>query len=307
MPQPNAERLSFQTIGIVGCGLIGCSIAAALKSRGFPGRIVGCGRPGSNLETAIARKLIDRAEADLAQAATACDLIVVCTPVDHIVEDIRTAAQSARPGTLITDAGSVKQGVCGSAGKLPPSVTFIGSHPIAGSEKQGCAHADADLFDGHVCVLTPLPATAHAEIARLTDFWEALGMSVVAMSPEAHDRVLAQTSHVPHAVAAALAASLDPENRSLTAGGFQDTTRIAAGDPQLWSAILLANAGEVTAGLRAVSQRLHELLGAIENRDKQQLEELLKVAKHNRDSLGQPQTGPSAQYKIEKNKIERTD
>src|SRR5579859_34930 len=124
MAQPNAEKLPFQTIGIVGCGLIGCSIAAALKSRRFPGRIVGCGRPGKNLETAFDRKLIDRAEADLAKAAAVCDLIVICTPVDRIVDDIRTAAQSARPGTLITDAGSVKQSVCGSVGNLPPSVTF---------------------------------------------------------------------------------------------------------------------------------------------------------------------------------------
>jgi len=307
MTQPNAERLPFQTIGIVGCGLIGCSIAAALKSRGFPGRIIGCGRPGPNLETAISRKLIDRAESDPAQAAAACELIVVCTPVDRMVEDIRTAARSARPRTLITDAGSVKQSVCGAVGNLPPNVTFIGSHPIAGSEKQGCQHADAKLFDGRVCVLTPLPTTPRAEISRLSDFWQALGMSVVEMTPEAHDRVLAQTSHVPHAVAAALAVSLDPENRSLTAGGFQDTTRIAAGDPQLWSAILLANAGEVTAGLRAVSERLHDLLGAIENRDKQRLEALLKVAKHNRDSLGHAQMGTSAQHKIEQDKIERTD
>jgi cyclohexadieny/prephenate dehydrogenase len=286
MAQPNAERLSFQTIGIVGCGLIGCSIAAALKSRGFPGRIVGCGRPGPNLQTAISRKLVDSAESDLAQAVAACELIVVCTPVDRMVEDIRTAALSARAGTLITDAGSVKQSVCGSVGNLPANVTFIGSHPIAGSEKQGCQHADARLFDGRVCVLTPLPTTSRAEISRLRDFWRALGMSVVEMTPEAHDRVLAQTSHVPHAVAAALAASLDPENRLLTAGGFQDTTRIAAGDPQLWSAILLANAGEVTAGLRAVSERLSELAGAIQSQDKNRLAQLLTVAKQRRDGLG---------------------
>jgi cyclohexadieny/prephenate dehydrogenase len=286
MAQPNAERLSFQTIGIVGCGLIGCSIAAALKSRGFPGRIIGCGRPGPNLQTAISRKLVDSAESDLAQAVAACELIVVCTPVDRMVEDIRTAALSARAGTLITDAGSVKQSVCGSVGNLPANVTFIGSHPIAGSEKQGCQHADAKLFDGRVCVLTPLPTTPRAEVSRLTHFWQALGMSVVEMTPEAHDRVLAQTSHVPHAVAAALAASLDPENRLLTAGGFQDTTRIAAGDPQLWSAILLANAGEVTAGLRAVSERLSELAGAIQSQDKNRLAQLLTVAKQRRDGLG---------------------
>jgi prephenate dehydrogenase len=285
MTQPNAEALPFATIGIVGCGLIGCSIAAALKSRGFRGRIVGCGRPGANLETALGRKLVDSVESDLSRAGHACDLIVVCTPVDRIVADVRAVAQSARPGTLITDAGSAKQSICGAIGQLPGGVTFIGSHPIAGSEKQGCGHADAELFKDHVCVLTPPPAVPRAEVTRLTQFWQSLGMSVVEMSADAHDRVLAQTSHVPHAVAAALALSLEPENGSLTAGGFQDTTRIAAGDPALWSAIFLANAGEVAAGLRAVSTRIHELLAAIEMRDKSRLEEILRLAKRNRDDL----------------------
>jgi prephenate dehydrogenase len=119
-------------------------------------------------------------------------------------------------------------------------------------------------------------------------------MSVVEMSPEAHDRALAQTSHVPHLVAAALAATLAAENRSLTGGGFQDTTRIAAGDPQLWSAIFLANAGEVSAGLRVVAARLEELQSAIEKGDKGRLEELLKVAKQNRDGLGPASKGAAA-------------
>ncbi len=286
MTQGDAEQLPFQTIGIVGCGLIGCSIAAALKKRGFGGRIVGCGRPGKNLDTALRKKLVDRGESDLAKAAAGCDLIVVCTPVNRIVDDVRSVAGGARRGGLITDAGSVKETICQSLVDLPAGVTFIGSHPIAGSEKQGCAHADADLFEGHACVLTPDEKTPHEKVASVMAFWQALGMSVVEMSPEAHDRALAQTSHVPHAVAAALAASLDVENRGLTAGGFQDTTRIAAGDPELWTAILLANAGEVAAGLRSVSARLAELLAAVESHDKMRLTALLRTAKQNRDGLG---------------------
>jgi cyclohexadieny/prephenate dehydrogenase len=285
MTHANAETLPFQTIGIVGCGMIGCSLAAALKSRKFRGQIVGCGRPGANLETALARGLVDRVESEAAKTAAACDFLVVCTPVDRIADDVRALAKAARPGTLITDAGSVKQPICRSLEDLPAGVAFIGSHPIAGSEKQGCAHADAQLFVDRVCVVTPLPSASRAQVARVGEFWQALGMSVVEMSPEAHDRALAQTSHVPHAVAAALAASLDVENRGLTAGGFQDTTRIAAGDPELWSAILLANAGEVAAGLRTVSAQLAELLAALETHDKTRLQALLRTAKQNRDGL----------------------
>jgi prephenate dehydrogenase len=286
MTHANAETLPFQTIGIVGCGMIGCSLAAALRSREFRGQIVGCGRPGANLETALGRGLVDRVESEAARAAAACDFVVVCTPVDRIADDVRALAKAARPGTLITDAGSVKQPICRSLEDLPAGVAFIGSHPIAGSEKQGCAHADAELFVDRVCVVTPPPSVSRAQVARVGEFWQALGMSVVEMSPEAHDRALAQTSHVPHAVAAALAASLDVENRGLTAGGFQDTTRIAAGDPELWSAILLANAGEVAAGLRTVSARLGDLLAALESHDKMRLRALLQTAKQNRDGLG---------------------
>jgi prephenate dehydrogenase len=285
MSNTSAEGVPFQTIGIVGCGLIGCSIAAALKKRGFRGQIVGCSRGGANLATALARGHIDRAETDLATAARQCDLVVVCTPVDRIVDEIRLAAAACRPGTLLTDSGSVKQSLCTplSSG-IPTGVTFIGSHPIAGSEKQGCAHASADLFENRVCVLTPDSSTPRQDIDRLTAFWRSLGLVVVEMSAEQHDRALAQTSHVPHVVAAALAASLAAENRHLTAGGFQDTTRIAGGDPELWTAILMSNADQVADGVRNFSACLAAILRAIETRDKETLVALLRSAKQSRDA-----------------------
>jgi prephenate dehydrogenase len=286
MPNTTAAGVPFQAIGIVGCGLIGCSIAAALKTRGFHGRLIGCGRAGANLEMAAARGHIDVAETDLARAARQCDLLVVCTPVDHIVDDVRTAAGSCKSGALITDSGSVKQAICGPLSKgLTSAVTFIGSHPIAGSEKQGCANASPHLFENRVCVVTPDPSTPRQEVERLSAFWRFLGLSIVEMSAEDHDRALAQTSHVPHVVAAALAASLDRGNHHLTAGGFQDTTRIAAGNPELWTAILMANAEAVTDGVRTFSARLADLLRALETRDKRGLSELLLLAKKNRDAV----------------------
>lgn len=286
MSNTTAAGVPFHTIGIVGCGLIGCSIAAALKARGFSGLIVGCGRKGSNLQTAIARGFIDIAETDLAKAAGACDLVVVCTPVDQIVDDVRVVAGACRSGTLITDAGSSKQAICGPLStELSPGAIFIGSHPIAGSEKQGCAHARPDLFENHVCVLTPGAETPRGEVERLAAFWKSLGSSVVEMSARDHDRALAQTSHVPHVVAAALAASLAAENRSLAAGGFQDTTRIAAGDPELWTAILLSNRDAVADGVRSFSEHLAGILRAVESRDKAALADLLRSAKQNRDAV----------------------
>jgi cyclohexadieny/prephenate dehydrogenase len=293
MTKTTGDPASFEAIGIVGCGLLGCSIATALKQRNFRGRIVGCGRLGANLQTAFARGYVDAVESDLTKVATSCDLFIVCTPVDRIVEDVRTLAANCRPGTLITDTGSVKETICRplSTG-LPPAATFIGAHPIAGSEKQGCSSANPDLFVNRVCVLTPERKTPRPMIDRLAGFWRSLGMTVVEMSAEAHDRALAQTSHVPHVVAAAVAASVDVSHRGLTAGGFQDTTRVAAGDPELWTAILLANANETTAGLAAVSDRLNCFLRALEARDGQALMNLLRGAKQNREAV---MSGPAAE------------
>jgi prephenate dehydrogenase len=286
MSNTSAAGLPFQTIGIVGCGLIGCSIAAALKSRGFRGRMIGCGRAGKNLEIATTRGYVDAAETDLANACRQCDLVVICTPVDQIVNDVRVAADAAPTGGLITDSGSVKQTVCGPLSKgLPTGITFIGSHPIAGSEKQGCAHANPDLFENRVCVVTPDATTPRTAVDRLSIFWQSLGMSVVEMSAQAHDVALAQTSHVPHVVAAAVAASLASDNRGLTGSGFHDTTRIAIGDPELWASILLANADAVSHAILGFSASLTTFAHALEKRDRRALVELLRSAKENREAV----------------------
>jgi prephenate dehydrogenase len=277
---------SIETVAIVGVGLIGGSIAAALKQRGHSGEIVGVGRSQERLAEIRAAGFIDAGTCSLAEAAARADLVVFCTPVDAIAGGVLEAAAACRSGTLLTDAGSVKGAICRAvAGKLPPRIEFIGSHPLAGSERQGFCNADANLFEGRICVLTPCAATPANQLTRLESFWRTLGSAVIELSPEVHDRALAETSHLPHAVAAALAATLSPENRRLAATGFCDTTRIAAGDPELWSAIFLANADEVVARLDAYGENLHKLRAAIANRDATALKKLLEVAKTNRDSV----------------------
>ena len=162
-----------ETIAIIGVGLIGGSIAAALKKRGFAGRIIGVGRNASRLENAKAAGLIDACSTDPAEAAGQSDLIVFCTPVNLIVEGVRDISATCRPGTLITDAGSTKGNLCRElSSEFAEVVTFIGSHPLAGSEKQGCEEADPDLFQNRVCVVTPNDTTAADQISRLNAFWE---------------------------------------------------------------------------------------------------------------------------------------
>ena len=215
------------------------------------------------------------------------DLWVFCTPVDQIAAGILSVRGQPGKSTLVTDAGSVKGAICDEVrGKLPAGVEFIGSHPLAGSEKRGFEFSEADLFLNRLCVLTPDGSTSQVGLQRLRGFWESLGMQVVEMDAAAHDLALAETSHLPHLVAAALAGVLQEKNAHLAATGFADTTRIASGDPALWSAIFLQNAEGIGKALARFSDSLAEFQKALEQKDAQALQNLLQHAKTNRDRLG---------------------
>ena len=287
MPPADPPPSAFaESVAVVGVGLIGGSIGAALKRRGFPGRVIGVGRDQRRMQFAArVENLIDEPTDDLCAAAASADLIVFCTPVDRITDGVRACAPHCRPGTLLTDAGSIKGAICHELTGLPDGVTFVGSHPLAGSEKSGFEHARGDLFQDRVCVVTPRPDAPARQLERLTAFWRFLGMRVVAMTPEAHDETLAETSHLPHVAAAALAATLADDHRPFAATGFRDTTRVAAGDPDLWTAILLANAAPVLAALTRFETRLADFRRALEARDAPALKNLLTHAKTNRDAL----------------------
>jgi prephenate dehydrogenase len=238
------------------------------------------------LQRALARGALDEARPDAAAAADGADVVVVCTPVDAVAAQAVAAAPACRPGALLTDAASVKGPVVRAVeGSLPPGVSFVGGHPLAGSEKQGPEHAGPHLFEGRVVVLTPTPRTDADALSRAAALWEALGARVRRMDPDAHDRALALTSHLPHLTAAALAGVLPPEWAELTATGFRDATRVAAGGPELWAAILHANAAEVRAALDRLDGRLAEFRRALASGDRAALTELLRQGKQARDGL----------------------
>jgi prephenate dehydrogenase len=283
----SASDFSAETVAIVGVGLIGGSLGGALRQRKLARRVVGVGRDRERLAMAQWAGLINEFTCDLNAAAAEAALVVVCTPVNRIAAQVRTACETARPGTLVTDAGSVKGAICTALSDLAagPRV-FIGSHPLAGSEKAGFENANPDLFDGRTCVITPLPGHAPGDIARIEQFWQQLGMRVTKMTPEDHDAALARTSHAPHVLAAAIAAALQVEHQPLTATGFRDTTRIASGDPELWTAILLQNAEAVIDALADVESNVSRFRDALCRRDAAALKMLLQTAKTNRDALG---------------------
>jgi prephenate dehydrogenase len=282
---PESAFAPVSTLAVVGVGLLGGSIAAGAKARRIAGRVIGVGRDPARLELARQSGLIDAASTEMAATAEA-DLVVICTPVDRIAADVRKSAAVCRPGTLITDVGSVKGTICCELLEgLPPGIEFIGSHPLAGSEKSGFESADANLFAGRVCVVTPHDQSNPAARERLRRFWTKLGARVIEMSPGAHDHALAESSHLPHLAAAALAATLQEEHRPFAATGFRDSTRIAGGDASLWTAILLANADELLEACDRYERVWREFRLAIESDDPRQLRALLQKARENRISL----------------------
>lgn len=282
---PVSASPEFGTVAIVGVGLIGGSLGAALRERKLA-KVLGIGRDPARLENARQRGIIDQATTVLSEAAARSDLMVFCTPVDRIVAGVREAATFARQGALLTDAGSVKGALCRPLESgLPEGVEFLGSHPMAGSEKQGFEHAESRLFEGRLCVITPTSSSSPTVRQRVRRFWEAVGMRTLEMSPEEHDVAVAEASHLPHLIAATLAATLRPEHRAVAATGFRDTTRVASGDPGLWSAILLANAEAILDSLDRQQALVAEFREALSSGDEPALRRLMSQAKAARESL----------------------
>jgi len=293
---PTRPRVVFHTItgmkhsrlAIIGVGLIGGSVGLAAKRRGPATHVVGVGRDERNLARALQLGAIDAHTNSIAEAVADSDFIVVCTPVDRVAIDVLEAACHAPTSALITDVGSTKGNILaalrGKLGKNRPR--FIGSHPLAGSEKRGAAHANAELFDGKLVIVTPESDTDPEATAFIELFWATLGARTLRMTAQSHDEALAITSHLPHAVASAMA-GITPEGwLMLTAGGFRDTTRVAGGDAELWAAIFRANRTAMLAGLAQFQQRWTQLGALLTADDQTGLVQWLQDGKRIRDALG---------------------
>ena len=241
-----------KTVAIMGVGLIGGSLGKAFLRRGLFTKVLGIGRNPIKLEKALKARAITEFSTDL-KALKSADLVVLCTPVVHIKKTFKKLSRHLKPGCIVTDVGSTKEEIVLAAGKLlPKNVFFVGSHPIAGSEKSGVDFAGAELFKGAVCVVTPVKKTNNKALAEVRNLWSRLGGKVIVMNPAEHDRVIARTSHVPHFLASALTLSVLKKDRntiSLAGKGFRDTTRIAAGNPEVWCEIAAANSKNIRKGL----------------------------------------------------------
>jgi prephenate dehydrogenase len=277
----------YHTVAIVGVGLVGGSIGKALLDRGLAKHVVGIGRRQSSLDAALSVGAVTSTTTEISRGVADAEVVIVATPVENIVDHIIQVATACPTGTLITDAGSTKVAiVSGVEAVLDAGSTFIGSHPLAGSERQGPTAAAANLFVGRTVVVTPTSATNPTALADATRFWSSLGAEVVELTPQEHDRALAITSHLPHLIAGGLAAMLPEEYRPLAAAGFRDTTRTAAGDAELWTQILMSNRDNVLAGIEAFDAEIHTAREALKHGDAARLRRLLSKGKDSRDALG---------------------
>jgi prephenate dehydrogenase len=271
---------------VVGVGLIGASAALAARAQGVARRIVGVDRSVGVLERAVRLGVIDEATGDLPAGVANAGLVLFCSPVDRIAEQVVTAAALCHPGTLLTDVGSTKAAIVRAVrGRLPDHLAFVPGHPLAGSEKNGPDFATAELFCNRLVVLTPDGQTADPAVDQIELFWQTLGARVCRMDAAEHDQALALTSHLPHLLASALAGILPPELASLTATGFRDTTRLAGGLPRLWQAILLDNREAILAAVEKLQRQIERYRQALDTADTDVLEALLTEAKKIRDRL----------------------
>jgi len=282
----------FGRVTILGLGLIGGSLAKALKRHGAVAEVVGWGHRQSSLQTGVELGVIDRYTLDLAQAVGGADVVVIATPPLIAESMLESLMPLVAPSTIVTDVASVKGNLERAArrvfGAVPPNLVL--AHPIAGSERSGVAAARADLFIGHRVVLTPVENTDPLALERVRAMWRITGAEVVDMSVERHDAVLAATSHLPHVLAYALVDALvgDPARRDIlqfAGGGFRDVTRIAASDPTMWHDIAIANRPALLTAIDEFSSALAALRAAIDRSDGASLIATFERAKAARDQF----------------------
>jgi prephenate dehydrogenase len=288
----NDKIQKFQRIVVVGCGLIGGSLALSWRRAGVAAEIVGVDRRPDHLEEALKRQVIDRA-ASLEEAVTEADVIVLATPVQQSIFLLQELAKLPLPSAcIVTDVGSTKREVCRQAREiLPRHIPFIGGHPMAGSEKSGIRAATPRLFENAVYVLTPQADERTEAVTQIRALVECTGAQVLLLDPERHDRLVAAISHLPHIVAAQLVDQVadlgveDPLYAVLAAGGFRDVTRVASGHPGLWTEILLTNGDAIRPLLLEWTHRLSLLNQWLEKKDGQAIESFFRKAADWRDAL----------------------
>jgi len=276
----------LRQVTVIGLGLLGGSISLAI-CRSLSGiKTVGYSHRASTRDKARQLGVADEILDDMGQAVRKADLVILSTPVFTFEGIFSSIASEVRRGCIVTDVGSTKVLPHRWAKKLLPGyVQYVGSHPIAGSEQRGVEFARDDLFENALCILTRTKKTSQRAIAVLKGFWSALGCRVELMTAARHDRILAKVSHLPHIAAAALVNACSAAELKYAGRGFIDTSRIASGPANIWTDVLLSNAGNITKGIDEIVNELLELKKAVKNGEGKKVKRLLEAARRKRNAL----------------------
>lgn len=282
----------FKKAAIIGVGLIGGSLAMAMKHKRMADTIVGIGRGKANLKLAMRLGVVDSVTVDIESGVAGADLVVVAVPVLKIGETIKKAASGLTSPCIITDVGSVKKAIideCEAA--LPNGITYVPGHPIAGTENSGVESAMANLYNERVCILTPTSNTPQADIGKIREMWQEAGSRVVIMDAATHDRLLAAISHLPHMIAytlvntVAAAGEKNIDFLKYSAGGFRDFTRIASSSPEMWTDVCAMNKDNIIGMIENFQRQLETLKRLMAKDDFKGVKANFEDAKKIRDSI----------------------
>lgn len=265
--------MRFKKVAIIGVGLIGGSLGLAIRKRKLARSVIGVGRRRSAIREAIRCGAINEGTEDLRSAVADADLVIIATPVCSIPKIVKSISGYLKEGAILTDVGSTKAQIVNEIEReIGDGISFVGSHPLAGSEKRGVDFADKNLFSGSTVIMIKTKRTKSLSLNVLTKFWRSVGVARIAIkSPEEHDRIVAEISHLPHLIATALINSVSAESFGYAASGFKDTTRIAAGDPEIWRDICVTNRRQILAALNRFERSLSRLKALIKESGKSRL------------------------------------
>ncbi len=276
----------FNKVAIIGVGLIGGSIGLAIKKRKIAKVIIGVSRKRKTLNDGLRLKAIDCATHDIGKAVKDADLVILCQPIEAIVASLPRISKLLKPGTIITDAGSCKEEIVKTAQKhLPGSVFFVGSHPLAGSEKKGVNFASHKMFNHSLCILTPTSRTDKNALKTIREFWHKLGARTIILKPLVHDNIVAFISHLPHILAFSLISSIPEAFLKFSSTGLKDATRIALSDPEIWKDICLSNSREILKSINRFEAVLRDIKRQISKKDSKGLLKTFSQAQKKRNIL----------------------
>jgi len=273
-------------ITIVGVGLIGGSIGLALKKHRIANEIVGVGHRVQSIKKAVKLKTIDRGTLNLRSGVKDADIVIFATPILDIPKLVKNVKSVIKKGCIITDVGSVKGYITQEMERiLPKGINFVGTHPMAGSEKRGVDKARGDLFKKSMCILTKTRKTNKASLSTLKRLWIEFGAKVVELSPDTHDKIVSEISHLPHMVVFTILSSIDQKSLKLASSGFFDTTRIASSDAKIWKDIAISNRYEILKSINKFKKELTTLEKSIRRKDSKKLLSIFNNAKKKRENL----------------------